>query len=161
MTPEWQFGTCFQAPAAGIVIKNNKRTVTKLSIEGMDLVISTKAAGKGYQPLWVKVSIDPPYISKIKKASLGIETGNHNKGVVPAKGVWHRQNEFRDYCLETVCEKHKIRFRLGRSGFDGFITTKGICIETLVELSNKSSANNTIFYSADEPVLMAIYYSTR
>ncbi|SDX40583.1 hypothetical protein [Marinobacter mobilis] len=127
----------------------------------MELVIPTKAAGKGYQPLWVKVSVDSPYISKIKKTSSRIGSEGCNQGVVSAKGTWHRQNEFREYRLETVCEKHKIRFRLGSSGLGNFIITNGICIETLVELSNKSNANNTVFYSVDEPVLMAIYYSTR
>lgn len=134
---------------------------TRLGIERMELVIPTKAAGKGYQPLWVKVSVDPPYISKIKKTSLRIGAEGHNESVVSAKGIWHRQNEFRDYRLETVCEKHRIHFRLGSSGVGDFITTKGICIETLVELSNKSNIDNTVFYSMDEPVLMAIYYSTR
>lgn len=103
--------------------------------------------------------MDPSYISKIKKTSLAIKGAGD--GVFSAKGVWHRQQEFRDYRLEAICDRHTVRFRLIREKSDNPIITKSILIESLGELSKKISKNNTVFYSMDEPVLMAIYYSTR
>ncbi|MFL1453041.1 hypothetical protein ACJO5Y_01205 [Marinobacter sp. GN3S48] len=127
----------------------------------MNLVILTKKGSGWPRPLWIEVSIDLKYINKIKEISKCIVNKGCGNEVVGATGVWHARREFINYKLEAVCEREKVKFRLVNMDSYNKVYSNGILIDTLYKLNKLSNNKQRVFYSNDQPVLMAIYYSTK
>lgn len=127
----------------------------------MNLVILTKKGSGWPRPLWIEVSIDLKYINRIKEISKCIVNKEGGNEVVGANGAWQARREFINYKLEAVCEREKVRFRLVDMDSNNKVYANGILIDTLYKLNKLSNNKKRVFYSNDQPVLMAIYYSTK
>lgn len=126
----------------------------------MNLVLWTKQSSGGPRPLWLEVSIDSAYLNSIKIVADTVVNKRGEHRVLGASGGWQRRWGFNHYRLEAVCEKYKIRFRLVNPETKTSVESKSICIHVLAELHGKSEPKKRVFYTDDQPVLMAVYYST-
>ncbi|MDC0662669.1 hypothetical protein [Marinobacter sp. SS21] len=127
----------------------------------MKLVIYTKRNPGRPRPLWIEVAIDSAYLDRVRELRSHLRQRGGGYEVLATAGKWQPRQDYQSYRLEALCDKYRLKFRLVSQGSDHRVFSNGILMEQLLELNARSGARERVFHGNDQPVLMAIYYSTR
>ena len=125
----------------------------------MNLILLTIKDCDFARPLWVEVYITESWLNHTKH--LMFSASSLGSVTVEAVGKWHPRTGYSEFKLQAVCKSNRVRFRLVGDVNGRRVLTSGIDIRTLDQLNQRYGASETVFYSKDVPVLMAIYYSTK